>query len=480
MRLPIRARLTVWYAVFLTVTLAALGAFLVLELRTDLRSTIDREVRSSSFAIRQTYIDEGITGFREISAATLRRSGALAQILDPAGQVIASYGGDLAQDSMLPSPGLAAALSSTRAPHTVRLGDSAQAFRVTSTPVAIHGHHQVLVVGESLLGANEAVRKILILLLIAGPIVLAATALAGWLLLRKALLPVERMRQKAEMIGIDRLDERLATSHTGDELGQLAATLNAMLDRLEAGVLARHQLVADASHELRTPLAAMRAELDIGIRDQNRTESERGVLASVRDDVDRMSRTVDNLMTLARADDGRLDLCRSEVDLDELSQSAVNPLLALAAAQHVTVQVHGEPTPVRADPHRLHQALTNLIENAIKYTARDGEVVVSTWRNDHEAGVTVRDNGIGIPEQDQAHVFDRFYRADRSRSRESGGSGLGLAICWEIAAAHNGRVWVQSEEGVGSSFSIAVPADPAEVAAPAARAPAAVGQRPGR
>jgi two-component system sensor histidine kinase VicK len=152
----------------------------------------------------------------------------------------------------------------------------------------------------------------------------------------------------------------------------------------------------------------------------------------------------------------------------------------LAADQHVTVQVRGEPTPVHADPHRLHQALTNLIENAIKYTARNGEVVVWTWRTDREAGVTVRDNGMGIPEEDQAHVFDRFYRADRSRSRESGGSGLGLAICWEIATAHNGRIWVQSEEGVGSSFSIAVPADPAEVAAPAPRAPAPVGQRPGR
>jgi heavy metal sensor kinase len=480
LKLPIRGRLTAWYAVFLTATLGALGAFLVLELRSDLRSTIDREVSASSFAIRQTYVDEGMTGFKEISAATLRRSGALAQILGPAEQVIASSGGDLAQDPMLSPGAQAEAMRAVRPPRTIRLGDSGQSYRMASTPVALHGQRQIVVVGESLQGANEAVRRILVLLLIAGPIVLAATALAAWLLLRKALLPVDRMRQKAEIIGIDRLNERLSVSFTGDELGQLAATLNAMLDRLEAGVLARRQLVADASHELRTPLAAMRAELDVGIRDRNRTESERAVLASVRDDVDRMSRTVDNLMTLARADDGRLELGRSEMDLDELVRSAVSPLQALAAAKQVSVTTSGEPTPVRADPHRLHQALTNLIENAIKYTARDGEVVVSTWRNDHEAGVTVRDNGMGIPREAQAHVFDRFYRADRSRSRESGGSGLGLAICYEIATAHGGRIWVESEEGVGSTFSIALPADPAEVAGPAAGPPAPVGQRPGR
>ncbi len=481
MKLPIRARLTAWYAVFLIATLAALGAFLVLELRSDLRSSIDREVSASSFAIRQTYVDEGITGFNEISAATLRHSGALAQILGPDGQVMATYGGDLAQDPMLPPSAQRAAMAAVAPPRTVKLGDSGQTFRLTSAPVARHGHAALLVVGESLQGATEAVRKILILLLIAGPIVLAATALAAWLLLGRALLPVDRMRRKAEMIGIDRLDERLSTSPPDDELGQLAATLNAMLDRLEAGVLARRQLVADASHELRTPLAAMRAELDVSIRDRNRTDSERAALASVRDDVDRMSRTVDNLMTLARADDGRLDLHRVDVDLEDLARSAVSPLRALAGAKQVTVVTRGEPTPVVADPQRLHQALTNLVENAIKYTPPDGEVVVSTWHGEHEAGVTVRDNGIGIPHEEQAHVFDRFYRADRSRSRESGGSGLGLAICYEIAAAHGGRIWVHSEAGVGSSFSIAVPADPAEVTLTAhARAPAPPVQRPGR
>ncbi len=484
MKLPIRTRLTAWYALFLTATLAALGAFLVLELRADLRSTLEREVRSSSSAIRQTYVDEGITGFKEISSATLRRGGALAQVLGPAGQVIAYYGGDLAQDPMLSPAAQATAMTAVRQPRTLELGDSGQTYLVSSAPVAAHGQRQIVVVGESLQGANEAVRKILILLLIAGPIALAATAVAGWLLLRNALLPVDRMRQKAEMIGIDRLDERLAPAHARDELGQLAVTLNAMLDRLEAGVLARRQLVADASHELRTPLAAMRAELDIGIRDRNRTESERAVLASVRDDVDRMSRTVDNLMTLARADHGRLELQRAEVDLDELARAAVSPLRALAAAKRVTVVTRGEPTTVRADPHRLHQALTNLTENAIKYTARDGEVVVSTWRDHDEVGVTVRDNGIGIPREEQAHVFDRFYRVDRSRSRESGGSGLGLAICYEIAASHGGRIWVESQEGVGSSFSIAVPANPVERTSPgaqsAAPAPAPAAQRPGR
>jgi heavy metal sensor kinase len=302
---------------------------------------------------------------------------------------------------------------------------------------------------------------VLVLLLIAGPVALAIFGLAGWWLIRNALVPVDRMRTKAEKIGIDHLHERLAAPHPTDELGQLATTLNAMLDRLEAGVAAKRQLIADASHELRAPLAAMRAELDITITDADRTPAERATLESVREDVSRMSRTVNNLLALASADEGRLELLRSRIDLLQTVEEAARPLRALADAKHIRIQIDGEPYLVEADPQRLHQALTNMIENAIKFTAPGGEVTASTWRDNGELGVSVADTGPGIPTAARAHVFDRFYRADRSRSRESGGSGLGLAICSEIATAHGGSVRVESEEGAGSVFTLALPGDPA-------------------
>ena len=470
MRLPIRVRLTAWYVLFLVAILVALGAFIVVKLRSDLASAIDRDIRASAGAIGQSYHNEGLSGFNETSALALRRSGSVAQVLDPHGHVIASYGGDIAQDPMLESPLRIGAFARAGKLLTVNLGDSGLPFRVVATPVDRHGNVELVVVGESLQDVNEAVRKIVVLLLIAGPIALAAAAIAGWLLVRNALIPVDRMRKKAEQIGIDRLHERLTAPNPSDEIGQLAATLNAMLDRLEAGVVARRRLVADASHELRTPLAAMRAELDVSILDEQRTPAERAALQSVREDVDRMSRTVDNMMTLALADEGRLELRREPVDLDQVVRTAIEPLLALAAAKGVELRVGGEAGTVTGDSGRLAQALTNLVENAIKFTPAGGAIDVRLWREVREVGVTVRDNGIGIPADAVEHVFDRFYRADPSRSRASGGSGLGLAICYEVASSHGGRVWVQSDEGTGSAFSIALPA----IAQPQLPAPPAV------
>ena len=188
------------------------------------------------------------------------------------------------------------------------------------------------------------------LLLIAGPIALLITGLGAWFLVRNALIPVARMRAKAESIGIDNLDERLSATNRHDEIGQLAHTLNEMLDRLEEGVAARRQLVADASHELRTPLTAMRAELDVAIRDEERSPSERAALASVRDDVDRMSRVTDNLLTLARADGGHLELLRSDVDLEDITHTAVEPLLALAAAKDAEPDRRRGDRPCRGRP----------------------------------------------------------------------------------------------------------------------------------
>ena len=157
--------------------------------------------------------------------------------------------------------------------------------------------------------------------------------------------------------------------------------------------------------------------------------------------------------------------------MNELAVEAVGSLQALAAQSGVRLRAEGEPCAVDGDPQRLHQTLTNLIENAIKFTPPGGEVVVSSWRADSEVGVTVADTGGGIPAEARAHVFDRFYRADPSRSRESGGSGLGLAICYEIMAAHGGRIWVRSEQGHGSAFSIALPLRPAIAPAAPPEAP---------
>jgi heavy metal sensor kinase len=316
---------------------------------------------------------------------------------------------------------------------------------------------RVLAVAEPLGHLESAVKALLVLLLLAGPAALAATTLVGWWLARKALRPVDRMTSQAQQIGIDRLHERIAVPPTADELGKLATTLNAMLDRLEQGVRDKQRLVADASHELRTPLAVMRAELDVSLRADDLPPAARAVLESTREEVDGMSRTVNNLLTLAQVDEGRLALLRTRVQLADAIEAAARPLQPLASARRIRLELDGEPCEAQADPQRLHQALTNYIENAIKFSSPGGHVRVTGWRRNGEVGVTVSDDGPGIPSDAAARVFERFYRVDQARGRDVGGSGLGLAICSEIAAAHGGRVWVESEVGRGSAFSLALP-----------------------
>jgi len=459
-RLPIKTRLTLWYLLFTAALLGLLGAFLVLRLRADLRATIDREVRNSSRAIEHTYTSEGVPAFLELSALSLPHTGSEAQVLGERGRVLASFGGDTAQDPMISPAQARAAASGHEQLLDAPLGDSRQPFRVLAVPVSHNGLRRVLVIAESLQGADEAVRRVLVLLLVAGPLAIGIVGLGGLVLVRNALAPVDRMRRNAQRIGIDRLHERLVASNPKDEVGQLAGTLNEMLDRLESGVEARQRLIADASHELRAPLAAMRAELDVSLRERARTHAEREVLISVREDVDRMSRIVENLLTLARADDGRLELARERIDLEDMVGPAVAQLQVLAEDKGVRLESAADgPCVTRGDQQRLHQALLNLIENAIEFTPAGGNVVVSSWRDRAEVGFTVADTGTGIPADAQAHLFDRFYKADPSRTRRSGGAGLGLAICYEIAAAHGGRIWVRSQEGKGSEFSIALPAE---------------------
>jgi heavy metal sensor kinase len=455
MSLPIRVRLTAWYALLLATIIVGLGAFLVLHLRSDLQSTVDRDVRANSLQIAHGYVAEGTPEFKDVSGTVLPFGSSAAQVLDERGHVLSSYGVPIA-GPIVSAETRQAALRGEPGVGTVELQGHDHPYRAMATAVRRRGNGRLVVVAQSLEKVDESVERVLVLLLLAGPAALLATALGGWWLARKALRPVQRMTSLAKQIGIDRLDERIPRPRATDEIGYLALTLNEMLERLERGVEEKHRLVADASHELRTPLAAMRAELDISLRGDDLSAAARVVLESTLEEVERMSRTVDNLLTLARVDEGGLELLAGRVDLAQASEAAAESLRSLANANGVRLEVGGEPCEVRADPQRMHQALINFIENAIKYARPGGDVQVTTWCDGDEVGVTVSDNGPGIPGTARPHVFDRFYRVDPARGR-GGGSGLGLAICREIATAHGGRVYVDSEEGEGSAFTLALP-----------------------
>jgi heavy metal sensor kinase len=458
---PIRVRLTAWYAGVLAVILVALGAFVVIELRAHLRDTLDGTLGADAREIARGYVLEGVGDFRDVSRTVLPADGT-AQLLDTAGRVLSSIGAPAGRTPMLSD-----ARSAVGHTVTARLGASGQRYRVVATPVRHRGRDRMVVVAESLHDVDRAANSALTLLLIGGPVALLATAAGGWWLARQSLRPVDRMAATAEAIRIDHLNERIPVVRAGDELGRLAVTFNAMLDRVESGVDERRRLIADASHDLRTPLAAMRTELDVQLRDPELPPSARTVLESNREEVALMSRMVDNLLTLAQADDGHLDLLKTDVDVDHAIETAVRPLRPLADVKGVVLEVDGDAGATRADAQRLHQALTNLVDNAIKFTPAGGRVTVTGWRTETEAGVTVSDTGPGIPDDAREQIFERFYRVDPARGRDVPGSGLGLAICREIAAAHGGRLWVEGREGEGSAFSLALPLDRVAASAPA-------------
>jgi heavy metal sensor kinase len=457
-RAPIRLRLTGWYVLVLAAVLIAVGAFVVIRLRSDLTAEVDRSLSSAARQIAQGYRAEGVPEFRDVSLSVLegpRGRGAGAQILDRDGRVVVSVGDSDLATPLIDGPTAAAVASGRRIVGTRYAPTSHDHVRTIAAPVRRRGQSQALVASEPLVEVDHSVHRVLILLVVGGAGALVLVALGGWWLAAKALRPVERMTARADEIGIHDLSQRVGVPAARDEIGHLARTLNAMLERLEQGVHARERLVADAAHELRAPLAAIRAELEVSLRHDALDDAARAVLDSARDEVLRMGRVVDNLLTLARADEGRLELLTGPQDLAALAERAARGQRSAATAANVELVVDGEPTTVDADADRMDQVITNLIDNAIRFSPAGSRVAVNVWKDTTEAGITVADEGPGVAAGARERIFERFAREDQARGR-AGGAGLGLAICREIVHAHGGRIWVEDREPRGSAFVVAL------------------------
>ena len=460
MSLPIRARLTIWYVALLGLILAALGGFVVVRLRADLIGGVDQGLDARAAQISLGFQGGGEGEFQDVSDASLaglHQGESAAQLLATDGAVLESSGDPIAERALVTGDDLANVVRGERIRRTVVIGPDAEPFRILAVRLPAREGGDLIVVATSLEAANASVHRLIILLLVAGPAALFAAGAGGWWLARSALAPVASMTREASEIGMARLDERIEVPRTTDELSRLASTLNAMLDRLERGVSEKRRFVADASHDLRTPLAVMRSELDVSLRSTDLTPGAKEALSSARDEIERMARIVDNLLTLARLDEGGLELLEASVDLRSVVDGAVASIGTLADARGIDVRVEGAAGVVTADRMRLEQVVTNLLSNAYRYSNPGSQVNVSVWRHDAEAGVTVRDDGPGVPTEILPRIFERFVRADGPRTGSEGGSGLGLAICREIVESHGGRVWVDSSLGSGSEFSFAFP-----------------------
>lgn len=458
MRIPLRTRLTVLYLALFAVIIASWSVFVVFLVRADLYTGIDRSLDSRAAQIATSLTGSGEGEFQDISGSALvgvAPTEATAQLLSPDGQVLESSGDTMSVKPILAPAIVAETLRTGKASIHSVTDPNGETFRLLVA--RLPGSGRALVVGTSTESADSSVNRLILIMLLTGPLTLILAGVAGWLFARRALAPVARMTAIAAGVGIEALDERVPVPPGHDELSGLAVTLNRMLDRLEQGVRAKRRLVADASHELQTPLAVMRTELDVSLATDTLPHEAVQVLESAREETDRMARIVRNLLTLARFDEGTLRLLRQPVELRAVATDVMDSLSTLAREDGVTVAVTGEPTQAQADPEYLRVLLVNLVENAIKYSGSGSSVTVETTRTPGGAQITVADTGPGIPSAALPLLFERFYRAEAARSTSSG-SGLGLAISRDIALAHGGELTVESELGQGSRFTLLLPA----------------------
>lgn len=457
MTVPIRVRLTLWYVLLFALIVGAWSIFVVVLVRADLYSGVDRALASRATQIARAVESARPSRFSSITDATLAgvpKTEAAAQLVTPNGRVL-EYSGDAIAAASITPPSVLSRAEKTGSAQLATVRLAGEKFRVLVVKLGATGN--LLVVGMSTEAADSTLRRLMLVMLLTGPLALLAAGLGGWLLAGRALRPVSEIASAAAAISIEHLGERVAVPDGDDELTDLAVTLNGMLERLENGVRDKRQLVADASHELQTPLAVMRTELDVAIASEELQPEAIEVLASAREETDRMTRIVRNLLTLARFDEGTLRLLKEPVDLHEIALASAQSLATLAREHRTTVSVTGDAATVEADAEHLRLVVNNLIENAIRHPGADGVVVVETSAQVDRVVLTVRDNGEGIPAESLAHIFDRFFRTDASRTKTSGGSGLGLAICKEIVEAHGGTIEVSSSPGNGATFRVELP-----------------------
>jgi heavy metal sensor kinase len=338
------------------------------------------------------------------------------------------------------------------------VGDPAFRQRGMLREVILRGPFGVVVlVGKSMRSEEAALLQLRWKLLGAGVGVLAIGLCGGWLLSRRVTRPIWVISETARAISASDLSRRIAVNEADSELGSLARTLNETFERLETAFARQVRFTADASHELRTPLSIIHSHAELALtRDRTAPEYKQAMETCLRA-AKRTKSLVDALLVLARADAGKLDLKCERFDLREAAEESLAMVTPRAQERNVALETNLQPVELEADRTRILQLLTNLLANGIQYNREGGRVILTIGPEGSEAVLKVEDTGVGIAAQDQPRVFERFFRADKARSREAGGSGLGLAICQSIVEAHHGSISFTSRPGEGTTLTVRLP-----------------------
>lgn len=452
-----RTRLTLWYIGILALILVAFAAVVYLTMRATLNESLDDSIANRAF-LTQELITLGGDGLPELGLSEDRSDPDLddyfQRVFDAAGELRfdnSARVGDVPVDRAA----VDRALAGRRGSGTV--GEGENESRVLTLPIVRDGGVVgALQVGESTADVRESLRTLLFVTLLGLPAALVVAAVGGYWLSSRALSPIDKITRAAREISEHDLSRRLALDLPDDEVGRLARTFDGMIARLEAAFQRQRQFTADASHELRTPLTAIRGQIDVALQRDRDAAAYREVLATVNEQVDRMTRLVGGLLMLARGDARAFQIERAPVDIPALVASVAAQARPLASQKGLTLDTEGTgAVTVSGDEDLLLQLTLNLIDNAIKYTEHGG--ITIAWRaSDDVVEISVRDTGPGIAEADRERIFERFYRVDGARERAQGGAGLGLAICRWIAEAHGGGLTVATSPQ-GSTFTTTLP-----------------------
>jgi len=477
----LRFKLTLWYVLILGILLISFSSFLYLTLSKSLYRDVDNKLRSLAELIASESASPlSKFGFGNIDQAletsmNLKPIGKFIQVLDESGKI--GRKSDNMKNIQLPislntlknaSKGLIT-FETNRS-----FGDTP--LRIITFPIIDDNNvTKIVQIASSLEDVEDALNTLFIILLITVPSALMVASLGGQFLASKALKPVDNVTQTARMITSKNLNQRIQPPKVKDEISRLIETFNEMISRLDQSFRQIKQFTTDASHELKTPLTILKGEVEVTLRKKRMVNEYEQILRSNLEEVNRMSKIVDDLLWLSKADIGEIRLKKEDINLTEILNELVNQMSILAQPKNIRIETlnHQEDIHIWGDVLRIRELFLNLIDNGIKYTEEGGSVKISfekdAWvhdknQTDLEEGksvkfikVSVSDSGIGIAKEDQERIFNRFFRVDKARSRGQGGSGLGLSICKWIVEAHQGKIKVESEIGKGSSFIVKLP-----------------------
>ena len=463
----LRARVTSWYVGLLTISLVVFGACIYFGVQRYLEASLKHSLASEARSIANTFVDQFETkgnnwlaqelaesypqsGNAQVVRVSRLGSGDKYQVLYPSADT-----GDGSSERLTPPPAVHLEAPEFRS----EIGSDTAPLVVYAFPYKSGSGARYLVeVAASHAPIAQLLRNLLMLLVILTPVILFAAGIGGYLMMTQPLKPVVSLTLKTERIGVAELGERLPVIPTGDELERLSHSLNRMIARLEDALDHNRRFSADVSHELRTPLTILRGELEHVIQLPNLKAEVVDSVGSALEEIERLAKIVESLLTISRLDSGAAGIEHHPFDLAALSRMTADQMQLLASEKHISL-ICKSAGSVQAvgDETRIKQVLVNLLDNAIKYTRTNGHVVVFVETRASSAWLTVTDDGVGIPAESLPHVFERFYRTEKARSRGFEGFGLGLSMVEAVCRAHGGEASIESTEGRGTTVRVRLP-----------------------